>query len=243
LVLVLVTTLGCAAEERPAAEGPEIDEKAAEVLQALTAKVSAAQHITIRGVETIDAALADVVGRSGTAHLAVSVRRPDRFVASMVSEDRERRLFFDGQTFSILHVKRNFYSSVPMAGDFDHMVSVLAERFDFSPPVVELLLSDSYEYILRDLESLTYVGEETVGATRSHRISAVEELFAWDLWISVDGYDLVKLVATATSLEGRPQVVLEFTEIDLESQLDDALFVFEPPPGARQIRMVTVDEM
>ncbi len=243
LMLAVMTAVGCSAGERPA-EGPEIDDRAAEVLRAMAAKVSAAQQVTIRATQTMDAALHDALDRAESAQLAASLKRPDRFFARIASEERERRMFFDGQTFSILHVRENFYSSVPMAGDFDQLVSVLEERFNFSVPATDLLVSDPYEHLLReDLESVSYVGEETVGETLCHHISAVEELVAWDVWISVDGHELVKMLATATHMEGAPQIELVITEIDLQASLDDGLFVFAPPPGATEIRMVTVDEM
>ena len=246
LVLVLILlAAGCGANEKPVAtaEDPQIDGKAAEVLKGMTAKLSAARQITIRGSQTTDAELLEKLDKLELAQLVISLKRPNRFVAGTTSEDRERRMFYDGQTFSILDVGKNFYSSVPMTGDFDQVVERLDEKFGFSPPVAELLMSDPYEYLVQGVDSVSYVGEETVGDTRCHHLLAVEELLRWDVWITVEGLDLLKLVATATSIADEPKVKIEIAEIDLSPQLDDGMFVFEPPAGAQSIRMVPVEEI
>ena len=251
LLVVMTTTWACAEDERTpggeepvvAAKGPKIDDRAAEVLRAMADKISAAQQITIRATKTTDAALIDQLDKPELAQLNVSLKRPDGYVGSSTSDERERRMYFDGQTLSVLDVRNNLYASAPLAGDFDQMARRLEDIFAFSPPVVELLVSDPYDYLIRDMDSVSYVGEEMVGETLSHHISAVEELIAWDTWISVDSYLPVKVVATATSLEGAPRVELVVAEINLQAQLDDGIFVFEPPPGAMKIRMVTADEI
>ena len=250
LLVAMTTTLACAAdeatpgdEEPAAAEVPRVDDRAAEVLRAMTDIVSAAQQITIRATQTTDAALIDRLDRPESAQLTASLKRPDRFVASMTSDERERRMYFDGETFSLLNVGKSLYASTPMAGDFDQMARTLEERYGFSPPATELLLSDPYENLMGYIESVSYVGEEMVGETLSHHIFAVEEFITWNVWISVDGHLPVKIVATAAALEGAPQVELAGIEIDLQAQLDDGIFSFEPPPGAEEIRMATVDEI
>jgi len=123
------------------------------------------------------------------------------------------------------------------------MAEKLEEKFGFAPPVAELLLSDPYTYLMDGIESLSYVGEETVEGTPYHHLSAIEESITWNVWITVDELLLHELVATATSIEGQPKIRLQVTEVNLNAQLDDAMFGFEPPPGATKIRMVPVDEI
>lgn len=173
MLVAIMTTLACAADEKTtpggeepaiaAAEGPKIDDRAAEVLRAMADKISAAQQITIRATVTTDAAFIDQLDRPESAQLNVSLKRPDRFLGSSTSDERERRMYFDGQTFSVLDVRKNLYASAPLAGDFDQMARTLEDEFAFSPPVVELLVSDPYDYLIRDMDSVSYVGEEMVG--------------------------------------------------------------------------------
>jgi len=219
------------------------EDKATEVLKGMTDKISAASQITLRAKQETDAALLELRDKPESASLTATLKRPDRFMATTTSEDRERRIFYDGETFSMLYVLENFYAQQEMPGDFDSMAGRLEEKFGFAPPVAELLLSDPYAYLTEGLQSLSYVGEETVDGTPCHHLSAVEESITWNVWITVDELLLLELVATATSIEGQPKIRVQVTEVDLSAQLDDAMFAFEPPPGARKIRMVPIDEI
>jgi len=246
-IVLILPAPGCGPGEKPEDPGPtptpKFEDQAVEVLKGMTDKISAASQIAIRATQETDAALLEVRDKPESASLTATLKRPDRFLATTTSEDRERRMFYDGETFSMLYVRENFYAQQEMSGDFDSMAKKLEEKFGFAPPVAELLLSDPYAYLMEGIQSLSYVGEETVDGTRCHHLTAVEESITWNAWITVDELLLLELVATATSIEGQPKMRVQVTEIDLSAQLDDTMFAFEPPPGATKIRMVPVDEI
>jgi hypothetical protein len=246
-IVLILPAPGCGPGEKP--EGSRVnstskfDDQAVEVLKGMTDKLSEASQITIRATQETDPALLEMKDKPESASLTATLKRPDRFLATTTSEDRERRIFYDGETFSMFYVSENFYAQKKMPGDFDAMAEQLQEKFGFAPPVSELLLSDPYAYLMDGLQSLSYVGEESVEGTPCHHLSAVEESITWNVWITVDELLLLELVATATSIEGQPEIRVQVAEIDLSAQLDDAMFAFEPPPGATKIRMVPVDEI
>ena len=246
-IVLILPAPGCGPGEKPddpgATPAPKFDDQAVEVLKGMTDKISAASQIAIRATQETDPALLEMRDKPESASLTATLKRPDRFLATTTSENRERRIFYDGETFSMLYVSENFYAQKEMSGDFDSMAEQLEEKFGFAPPVTELLLSDPYAYLMEGLQSLSYVGEETVQGTPCHHLSAVEESITWSVWITVDELLLLELVATATSIEGQPKIRVQVAEIDLSAQLDDAMFAFEPPPGATKIRMVPVDEI
>ena len=246
-IVLILSAAGCGSDGKPEGPGatpkPKFDDQAVELLQQMTDKISAAPQITIHATQEMDAAIADLRDKPESAILSATLKRPDRFLATTLSEDSERRMFYDGETFSMLYVRENFYAQQKMSGDFDALAEKLEQKFGFAPPVTELLLSDPYAYLTEGLQSLSYVGEETVDGTRCHHLSAVEESITWNVWITVDDLLPLEIVATATSIEGQPKIRVQVTEIDLNAQLDDAMFAFEPPPGATEIRMVPLDEI
>ncbi len=235
---------GCSGEApAPADEPAAMDEKALALMRSVTDQFAAAQQIRVRGVQTVEAALAEARDRPQTEELTALLKRPNRLMATISGPGDDRRMFFDGSDFTLLDETNNFYSSVPMPGDVDTMVLGLEERFGFAPPVAELFLSDAYDYFMDLVISARYVGEEVVEGQRYHRVSFGEEEVDWDIWISVDRELPVRFVASMPGSDGDPIMWAEFHEINLNADLDDSLFEFRPPPEAKKIRMLTVEEI
>src|SRR5207237_3287397 len=91
------------------------DPNADQILKQMCAKLAAARQFSFKAHREMDPAL--VPGRSEVAQSAdveVTVQRPNKVMAKSETENGERQLYADGKTFSLLDVKMNFYTTIPM---------------------------------------------------------------------------------------------------------------------------------
>ena len=124
----------------------------------MCAQLAAAKQYSFKAHREIDTALVPDSNVAQVADVSVTVERPNKVLAIAKSEKGHRRVYFDGQTFSILDAKMNLYASLPMRTTIDGVVDAMDERFGFVPPLAEFTVSDPYKELRQDASAVTYQG-------------------------------------------------------------------------------------
>jgi hypothetical protein len=240
--LVLVAFLGTVSASLVGCAGPKIDPQADEVLVAMCDKLGAAEQMTIKGHRTMDPALAPGLDVVAESEVTAMVGGADRLAAHVVGDDDERKLYYDGSTFTIYDVLANVYATVDAPETTDELMEMLDEDYGWSPPLSSYIANDPYEALTEQVKTVTYVGREYVSHLMCDHLAFKEKWIDWDLWVSVDDGLPVRLVITATAMEGEPQLVADVLEIDLQADHPDEVFKFVPPEGAEQVEMLRLAE-
>jgi len=234
------------AADPTAAAQPNADK----ILRAASAKLAAARQFSFKAHREMDAAL--VVGRDVAEDtvIEVTVQRPNKVFAEGKSEEGERRVYADGKTFSLLDAKMNLYATVPMQTSLDGLVDKIDEKYGFTPPLAEFLLSDPYKEFHRQARTVTYLGPGSYNegspnaeSVACHRLLLSGHGVEAELWVGVDDQLIRKLVATFNDRPGNPQIRIEFSGWNLAAKVTAGQFTFVPPQGATPIPMKTTAEM
>lgn len=219
-----------------------------QLLRQMSAKLAAAKSFTFAATREMDPGLIEGSNAAGKVRVAVSVQRPNKITAQAKTKRGTRHLFFDGNTFSLLDAKPNYYTSVPMRTNIDGLVERLDKQFGFVPPLAEFALSDLYADLRRQAHTITYLGRGKtkegflgLGGVECHRIGLVGNNADAELWLSVNDHLPRKLVATFKNRPEQPQVRIAFSSWDLDAPA--ANFTFVPPQGAQKIEMWTTADM
>lgn len=219
-----------------------------QLLRAMSAKLSAAHTFRFEATREIDAALRAEHDVPGKAKIAVAVQRSNKLAARAATSEGDRQFVFDGRTLSLLDAKKNFYATVPMRTTIDGLVEVLDEKYGFTPPLAEFALSNPYKDLLRQAQTIVYLGLGKVGgclgfgSVECHRIGLKGKRADAELWIGVSDQLPRKLVATFRG-GSHPQVRIEFSKWNLAAPVTAADFTFTPPKGAQKIEMLTTAKM
>jgi hypothetical protein len=67
------------------------------------------------------------------------------------------------------------------------------------PLVLTLLDDDPFAVLMRDVNTVTYVGKERLGDQLAHHIACRQDVCNWEIWISADREPLVLQVRTGTT--------------------------------------------
>jgi hypothetical protein len=110
----------------------------------------------------------------------------------------------------------------------------------FSPPFSDLLHSDPYAILTKNVQYGFYAGLTQVEGQRSHHLAFQEKKIDWQIWIE-DGVQCVplKLVITYKTLPGAPQFIAVFSQWDLMAPAPDGMFAANLPSGADRITFHT----
>jgi hypothetical protein len=214
-----------------------------QLLRQMSEKLAQAKEFSFKVDRKLDAALVEGRNIPENAQIEISVSRPGKFLAKSDSQDTVRRLIFDGQNLSVYDETMKLYSTVPVPGTIDEAVTKINERYGFTPPLAEFVLSDPYGALSPRIKSQAYKGKETVGGIECHHLSFGGQVADSELWIGVADLLPRKLMATFKDREGGPQLQADFSDWNLAAALDDKFFNFAAPQGSESVEMVTEAQM
>jgi hypothetical protein len=236
--LLLGLACGCGTG-KPSAATNDPDQ----LLRQMSEKLAQAKKFSFKVDRKLDAALVEGQNIPESAQIEISVSRPDKFLAESDSQDNVRQFVFDGQNLSVYDATMKLYATVPVPGTIDEVVAKIDEKYGFTPPLAEFILSDPYGALRPRIKSQAYKGKETVGGVECHHLSLGGDVADSELWIGVADLLPRKLVATFKNRNGGPQLQADFSDWNLAATLDDKFFTFVASQDADSVEMVTEAQM
>lgn len=238
-VLVLLAS-GCSrTPENPTVANNDPDR----LFRQMSENLAQAKKLTVTVDRKLDPALVEGRNIAENAKIEISVSRPNKLLAKSESKENTRQVFIDGQNVSIYDETMKLYATAPVPGTIDEVVAKINEKYGFTPPLVEFLLSDPYGALSKQITSKSYKGKETVAGVECHRLSLSGDVADSELWIGTADLLPRKLIATFKDRDFNPQLEANFSNWNLSPALDDAIFAFVAPKDSEKIEMVTEAQM
>jgi hypothetical protein len=173
--------------------------------------------------------------------IELQVRRPNRFHAEVRSPRRDRGLYYDGASITLLDRVHNFYGSFPAPATLDEALDAASDRFGIALPLEDLIVSDPYQNLMDRIVSGIRLETETVLGVPCQHLAFSLAAVDWQVWIEEGARPVPrKIVITYKDEEGSPEYTAIFTNWDFQTRLPDFLFNFEPPPGAAEIGVAEI---
>jgi len=222
-----------------------------QILREMSSTLTASKTFSFSATREIDIALIDGLELTGKkASIEALVQRPDKLAIRSVSKAGGRQFIANGRSLTIYESKPNTYSVSRIPGTIDGLLDELDAKYGFTPPLADYAVSNPYQDLRRQADTLSYVGRETVGAgflgfggVACDRISLKGPIADAELWIGVKDHLPHQLVATFKNLPSKPQLRIAFHRWNLAATATPADFTFTPPKGAMKIEMWTVSKM
>ena len=235
-ILLAVLCGGVSAGRALAAENP-IHPEADRLLRECSAKLTAAKALSFKAEVWEENVIAGhKVSTSKT--VAVQLRRPNRVQIEVSSPTRSRGFWYDGHSLTVLDRVNNLYAVVQVPDNIENVLDTASDKYGIHLPLEDLLANDFYSYTMQKTKGGAYFGKVNVLGTPCQHIAFSTDVIDWQLWIA-DGTSLPrKLVITYKKEPAQPQVTAIFTEWELDSRLEDNIFIFSAPHGANKIEML-----
>ncbi len=230
-----------AADVKPTEAKPVIDPSADKFLKRMGDYLAQAPFFSVNAEIWQDVQLGSGQQVQAGRTVDLQVRRPDRLHAEVRSTRRNRGLFYDGKSITLLNRVQNFYGSIPAPASLDQALDTASERFGIAMPLEDLVVSDPYQSAMQKIVSGRDIGPVTVLGTPCEHLAFSLGAVDWQIWIE-DGMKPVprKIVITYKDEEGTPEYTAIFSHWDFQTKLPDFLFTFEPPAGASKIDVAEI---
>jgi len=243
VTLVTLTILTAFLSGTARAEHTAVDPQATKILKTALDYLQEAKQFTFHAEITADATTPSGVKVQYAAGNDIAVKRPDRLRTSYQGDLRNTRSWYDGKTFTLLNMDRNYYAQWDAPPKIDELIDAVQEKLGVHIPLNTLLRSNPFAYAMEGVQSATYLGLHRVEGDPCHHIVLTHEELDAQVWIDDGPRPLIrKVLLTFKNAPEDPQFTALFSGWDLSAHLPDPVFGFIAPPGAAKIDFVPVGQ-
>ena len=235
LVIVALAAIAVSSSIAQAAENPNVDAKAMAALQKMGAYLRSLSAFRVQGVTTDEDVLEDGQKIQYSESVDILASTPSRLRAEVLSERKERILYYDGKTLSMFAPRVGYYASIAAPPTIAQLDKLLVNEYDFSIPLRDLFVWGSAGWNSGSIENLMDVGPSQVNGTTCEQYAVRQKDIDWQIWVQLGAYPLPrKIVISTRTDEERPQHTAVYTW-DLAPSFNEATFTFDPPPGVHRV--------
>jgi hypothetical protein len=233
---ILCLSLLPAEAQGTSAKAPAVEARAEETLRKMAALLAGTTRFTLEAEETFDTEFAHAYRVQLGNVRTLSVERPSRFVASATGDTLHRASWFDGRVLTVLDKERNIYATLEMPGTIDAVLDKLAADYKLVLPLSDLLYSDPYQTLMEGVLYGKYLGIHQAAGVPCHHLTFGQDGVEWQIWIDAGEKPWPRKLALAFWEDPSvPQYQATFRRWTPGPKLDEALFRFSAPAGARKV--------
>jgi hypothetical protein len=219
---------------------PIMEQRALDQLKRMSATLGAAKAFTYRSRSTVE-----VPAKTGQfvtlfATSDVALERPDKLRVRVTGEVPNFEFYYNGRNITAFAPKNQVYSVASAPDTIDAMLKGMADRTGIYFPSADVMFSDPYAVLTKDLTSAFVVGPATVDGVPCEHLAFMGPGVNWEIWIATGKSALPRrLLVTYTQVQNFPRFLVEFTDWNLKPKLAASRFVFKAPGNAEQIAFVS----
>jgi hypothetical protein len=246
-VAVLAVATAALAQEAPpppiepglAPESRLVDERADELVRRMSDFLAATNAFALEAEEVYDEVPEQSPRLQLTSTRRVALRRPDRFVGDVVGDALHRSYSYDGATLSVLDREQDVWVRGEVPPSIDGALDWVLDTTGTVIPLADFLYADPYSRLMGSVERGVYLGIHEAAGVPCHHLSFEQAGIDWQLWIDAGKQPLPRKLVIAYKAEDEvPQYAVTIRKWNIEANLPEELFHFEPPEGAERVEVL-----
>ena len=221
--------------------GPVMEQPALDELKRMSMALSAAQAFTCKSRSTVEVPVrktGQYITLMGNSEVAL--QRPNKLRVRVTGEVPNFDFYYDGTNIVAYSPKNKVYSITKAPGTLDEMLKNLEAKTGIQFPAADMLVSDPYAGFIEGLTSAFVVGKSTADGVACQHLAFMNPGVHWQVWVDSGKIALPqRLAVTYADVQNFPRRLVEFSDWDLQPNLTDNDFVFQPPADAKKIEFLS----
>jgi hypothetical protein len=217
------------------AKTPAIEPQAERILQQMSDYLKAKERFSFHVDATYEIVPYDQKLQF-SVNSKVAVERPDKLQVTAEGDILDKRLWYNGKTFTLLNVELNQYATAEVSGDLDKALEYASSHLGIVVPAADFVVSDPYRTLMQNARAGYYIGLYKIEGTECHQLAFSRPDIDWQIWIEAGDKPVPrKLVITYKSIPTVPEYIGIFKDWNFSPQFTAELFNFRPPVKAAKI--------
>jgi hypothetical protein len=167
---------------------------------------------------------------------AVTLNRPDKIRTMRAGGFADVETSFDGKTLTLLGKNLNMYAQQEVPGTIDNLIDELRSKYGRHLPAANLLLSNAYDALMRDVVDIKDLGSGVIGGVECDFLAFREEEVDWQIWIAQGERPYPCRYSIASKdLPGAPQYTIQIRGWKTGDEVTTTDFSFKNTTGATKV--------
>jgi hypothetical protein len=234
--------LGATFLQAPRAHAQEDD--VGKILEAMSKYLASQKSISATFDSDIEVLTSDLqkIQFASTGRFAVA--RPDKIHVARTGGYADVELVSDGKTATLYGKNLGAYAQIEAPGSIDKLVDHLRDTYFMALPGADLLLSNVYTELMKDVVSAKHIGRGVIGGVECEHLAFRNPEVDWQLWVEVGAKPVPrKYVITSKAVTGAPQYTLRLDNWKTDTKPKPELFTFKPPAGTQKVEVGALAEV
>jgi hypothetical protein len=228
LIFVLGTSAGARADEADAKK----------LLKGMSDYLSAQKSLSFEYDASLDVVTKDGQRLALASSGAVVLNRPNKIRATRSGGFVDVEMLFDGKMLTILGKNVNRYAQVDLPGTVDHLIDELREKYHRPLPAADLLLSNPYEILMKDVFDVKDLGSGVIGGKECDHLAFRTDEVDWQIWIAHGERPYpCRFVITSKLVDNGPQYSIQIRDWKAGDEVAATDFSFNNPTNAEKVEL------
>lgn len=144
---------------------------------------------------------------------SATLNRPDKIRVVRFGGFADIEMYFEGETLTLLGKNHNLYTQLEVPGTIDHLINKLKNKYNRPLPAADLLLSNSYDELMRDVIDIKDLGSGVIGGIECDYLAFRTNEVDWQIWIAQGEHPYpCRYVITSKHLISGPQYTIQIRD-------------------------------
>jgi hypothetical protein len=235
-------SLSAAISTEVRAEAPAVDPAATQLLKRMTDYLGNLQQFSLDTQNTFEAVFESGQKIQFDLSASVMVQRPNKIRAERKGALVSQSVFYNGKALTIYNPEDNYYAVAAAPDNIEDALHFARDALDIVPPSGDLVYKNAFDLLTAQVTSGTVVGKSIIGGVKCDHLAFSGSVVDWQIWIADGDKPLPhKYVIVTKDDLAQPEYILLMSNWNIAPDVNDALFNFTPPSGAKQIDFIRLD--
>lgn len=221
-----------------------LDTKADDLFRSMSSYLGNLKNFTVDTDKDFEVVTSDGQKLQLSSFSKIIIERPGKLHIEREGMIANVFLIYDGETLTLYGQKTNSYGQLSGSGTIDDAFMTYELETGMPEAGAGLLFANPYEALSYNTESSSYIGFGFVNGIKCHHLAFREEKVDWQLWVQAGDTPLpMKFIITSKFLASGPQYEVRFRNWNTTPVIDENIFTFIPPNGAKRVDSLPIEEL
>jgi hypothetical protein len=224
------------------AEAPAVEPEALKILKKMTDYLGSLQRFSVGTENMLEDVLMSGQKIQYDFSASVVIQRPNKIRAERTGYRFNQLLVYDGKTLSIFNKEDNYYAVAAAPDNIDDLLHFARDTLDIVPPTGDMVFTNAFDLLTAGITSGGVVGKAMIGGIACDHLAFSTPIVDWQVWIADGDKPLpYKYVLTTKDDPVHPQYIVLMHNWNVAPQVNDTMFKFTPPKGAKETEFIRMD--
>ena len=167
---------------------------------------------------------------------AVTLNRPDKIRATRSGGFADVEMLFDGKTLTLFGKSSNLYTQIGVPGTIEQLVDELRDKYNRPLPAADLILSNSYDELMLDVNDVKDLGSGVIGGVECDFLAFRKKEIDFQIWIAQGERPYpCRYVITTKDIAHSPQYSIQIRDWKTGDDVASDDFGFNNAASAKKI--------